>query len=245
MFDEYSLRELVLDQNKNFIEKWVSEAREGVFESVFLTHINVGNNIQILNSRIKEENKTKYIQLEISIIHPNNDDHLDQWFLKNQTLFKKELEIYRNSTLKVDAFSNPYSMISDHSGKSLIMTLNKVFSFSLDWNEETKNYQFFDCFKYKDNFISLIANNKDNTVAFVYIREKDTIYTVKREINRTDNVVKESYSKILTSPFWTVVDKSKIKSMRIETIQRGAVEDLIVLIVLDSGLFVSFDLIAI
>ena len=176
MFDEYGLRELVIDhKNNNFIEKWHSELREGVYESVFLTHFIKDNNIHILNSRIKEENKTKYIQLETSKIN-SNLDRTDHWIIRNQTLFKKELELYMNNTLKVDSFYNPYTFISDHSGKSFLISLNKVFSLSVDWNEEISGYQFFESFKYKTTIIDILANNYNNTIAFAYIKEKDIIY---------------------------------------------------------------------
>lgn len=46
----------------------------------------------------------------------------------------------------------------------------------------------------------------------------------------------------MSDPFQKQVGKGKIKDMRIETVDRGPFEDIILLCIFDNGNFASFDL---
>jgi hypothetical protein len=241
MFDEYSLRVLKLDSKTNtWVEECHSERRDGLYESVFLTYFVYQNVTNILNSRIIQKGKYRHIQLEISekYDHYNNDTCL---FL-NQTMFEKKIGFPIKYNFKLDMFNKTYTMKSSHSGKSFMLSLGRHSVHSIDWNEDTGVFQFFDSFRRKSEIIDILANNQKNSIALVHIREDDSLYLIHRELDTKKNLVSESYHKLLSSTFYELVSKTGIKDMRIETIDRGEFEESILLVVFSNGVFATFDL---
>lgn len=240
LFDEYGLRELEFNPlTQQWKEKCHSEKRKGVYESVFLTHFEVDNNVNILNSRIKEYNNTEYIQLEILHMYDNT---YETCIFHNQTVFSHQLNLPIRYKKKVDMFNKTYTIKSSHSGESFLVSLNRHAVHSIDWNEEAATYQFFDSFKHKSEIIDIIANDRNNTIAIVHMRDSDMFYLIHRELDTKAEIVKESYHKLLSTPFYELVTKSPIKEMRIETIDRGLIHETVLLWVFENGVFASFDM---
>jgi len=202
MFDDYSLRSLKLNTETNeWSEHWHSEERDGLYESVYLTYYDDNKMIHILNSRILQKGKYRHIQLEISEMREKFEN--DTCIFMNQTMFNKKIGFPIKYNFKLDMYNKTYTMKSSHSGKSFMMSLGRRAMHSIDWNEEASSFQFFDSYKSKSEIIDILANNQNNSIALVHIREDDSLYliqhqkylTVHRELDTKKNLVKEvSYS---------------------------------------------------
>lgn len=166
------------------------------------------DNVNILNSRLKMINNTYYIQLEISPLYPNS---LNTCIIHNQTMFLREANNKLQYNMKADTLAKAYTKIlvsllkysdehsskvdqmsikSSYSNKSFLLSLDRKSVHSLDWNSGIQAYQFFDSFKKNElHEIDIIANDVDNKIAIIHIREDDSIYLIHREFELSQNSV--------------------------------------------------------
>ncbi len=88
---------------------------------------------------------------------------------KNHSLLEKKLEIAYSSILKRDIINQTYTIESAHSGKSFMLSSDRLSVLSISWHNDTALY--FNSFKRNTELISLLANTKDNDFAVVYIEQ--------------------------------------------------------------------------
>jgi len=239
LFDKYNLRLLTLDHKTNkFSEKCHGEVRDGLYESTYLSYFKANDSTIILNSKIKDISGVKYIDLE-ALEGESNDFAC---MIKNHSLFEKKLDVTINFTLKLDIVNETYTIESAHSGKSFMLSPDRLSVLSVYWNNSTSQYEYFTSFKRETELISLVANTEENDFAVVYIQDENQLFLIDRKIENKNYDVQEAQHKILTSSIFGITDSTRIKSIRVENINRGQYNETILLCLFDSGVFASFDI---
>lgn len=201
-------------KNHQILERCHGDLRNGVYESTYLNYFSTNSLNMILNSRIKDKHGIKYLDIE----SVNVSDDFTTCMKKNYSIFEKELEVAINYIMKLDMVNESYTIQSSYGSKSMMLSPDRLSVLAMYYDSFNDNYQYFSSFQRDNDLITLIANTDNNEHAVVYVEDENKIYKLDRLIG--SNEIQEITHRVLTNTIMGVSDGTKIKSIRVEVIQR-------------------------